>query len=242
MGEAVLERGLLELDLGQLPLQVVVVGLHVEVPVPGQVEQDDPFLARLAGRDGLLDRRPDGVRRLRAGDEPLRLGELDARFEHLVLRVGPSLHVALADQDGERGRVAVVPEAARVHRRRDERVPQRVHRDQGGQLGRVAEVVRELPPGQRGARRRLRGDEPGLRLPGQPIGHERVREPGVVRTPAYAPDDHIRVLPGHLHLLLGLQADHGLVHQDVVEHRAQRVVRVFVRGGDLEGLADRDAE
>ena len=45
-----------------------------------------------------------------------------------------------------------------------------------------------------------------------------------------------------LELLLGLEADHRLVHQHVVEHAAQRVLRVVARGRVLDRLADGDAE
>ena len=45
-----------------------------------------------------------------------------------------------------------------------------------------------------------------------------------------------------LELLLGLEADDGLVQQHVVEHAAERVLRVVAGGGVLHGLADGDAE
>ena len=47
--------------------------------------------------------------------------------------------------------------------------------------------------------------------------------------------------PACCHLLLRFLADHGLVQQHVVEHAAQRVVGVGVRGGVLHRLADGDA-
>ena len=43
-------------------------------------------------------------------------------------------------------------------------------------------------------------------------------------------------------LLLRLEADHGLVQQHVVEHRAEGVVRVVARRGVAHRVADREAE
>ena len=57
VGESRFLIGRVELHLGQPAVQVVVVGLHVEVPVAAEVEQDDPLLAGLASGDGLVDRR-----------------------------------------------------------------------------------------------------------------------------------------------------------------------------------------
>ena len=66
--------------------------------------------------------------------------------------------------------------------------------------------------------------------------------PGEVRAATGAADEDVRVVLGLVHLHLRLFADHGLVHQDVVEHRAERVLRVLARRGRFDGLGDRDAE
>jgi len=65
---------------------------------------------------------------------------------------------------------------------------------------------------------------------------------GEVRPAAVAPDHDVRVLPGQLHLLPGLQTDDGLVVHDVIEHTAQRVVCVVALHGLLNGLTDGDTQ
>ena len=164
------------------------------------------------------------------------------RGEGLVLPVRPRLDDAGLDQGAQHGRVAVVAQPAGVHRRRHEIVAQRVHGQQWGQPGGVAEVVAEQAAGQRRAGRRFGRDEPGLRLAAQHPARERERQPGEVRATANAADHHVRLVTGQFHLRDRLDADHGLVQQHVVEHRAQRVVGVLVLGRDLDGLGDGDAQ
>src|SRR5947209_20497360 len=48
-----------ELRVGQRTAQVGVVGAQIEVAVTAEAEEDDPRLARLARRLGLLDHGPD---------------------------------------------------------------------------------------------------------------------------------------------------------------------------------------
>ena len=71
---------------------------------------------------------------------------------------------------------------------------------------------------------------------------EREHQAGEVRAAAGAADQHVGVVAGHLELRHRLQADHRLVRQHVVQHRAQRVLGVVVGGGDLDRLGDGDAE
>ena len=59
---------------------------------------------------------------------------------------------------------------------------------------------------------------------------------------AGAADDDVRIVTGHLKLCHRLLADHRLVQQHMVQHRAERVFGVLVLRGDLHRLADRDAE
>ena len=68
----------------------------------------------------------------------------------------------------------------------------------------------------------------------QLVADEGIREAGEVRASSDAGDDHVRILPRHLHLLFGLQADDRLVEQDVVDDRAQRVLGVVMRGRILD--------
>ena len=55
-------------------------------------------------------------------------------------------------------------------------------------------------------------------------------------------EDHVRVVARFLELLLGFQANHGLVQQHVVQHRAQGVIGIGARGGILHRFRDRQAE
>jgi hypothetical protein len=135
------QRRFLELDLREAPRQEVVVGLHVEVPVSAQVEQDDLRLAGVPRSDRLVDHRSDGVVRLRGRHNPLSPSELHARVERLVLCVCPSLHASVLQLHEQRGRVAVVPEPARMHRRRPKRAPRVYIGTMGVISPRVAEVV-----------------------------------------------------------------------------------------------------
>ena len=52
----------------------------------------------------------------------------------------------------------------------------------------------------------------------------------------------IRISFRHLHLYLGFLTDNGLVHQHMVEHAAQSVLRIFTLGRVLDRFADGDAE
>ena len=71
---------------------------------------------------------------------------------------------------------------------------------------------------------------------------EREGEAGEVRAAARAADDDVGILARHLHLLERLEADDGLVHQHVAEHRAEAVLlRAAARRRHLDGLGDRDA-
>ena len=56
--------------------------------------------------------------------------------------------------------------------------------------------------------------------------HEREGEAAKVTTSAEAGDDHIGIFTSHLHLLLCLQSDDGLVESYVVEYRTQRIFTI----------------
>src|SRR5437867_2423243 len=65
----------------QLASEVLVVRGKVEVAVAAEVEEDDPPLTRLLGRQRLIDGCPNGVSALRRWDNPLGPGELKGRVE-----------------------------------------------------------------------------------------------------------------------------------------------------------------
>ena len=219
-----------------------VVGAHVEVTMAAEVEQDRPLFSRLLGRLRLLHHGADRVGGLGRRQDRLGAGELDRRGEGLVLLVGARLHQPVLDQPAHHRRVAVVAQPARVHRRRNEVVTERVHGHERGQADGVAEVVAICPAGERGAGRRLGGHETRRGLAPDhalDVGEGHARE---VRAAAHAAHHHVGLGAGHLHLRHRLLADHGLVQADVVEHRAERVVAVLGLGRHLHRLGDGDPE
>ena len=72
-----------------------------------------------------------------------------------------------------------------------------------------------------------RDDAKVLPLPAQLVLDEGEREPAEVRAAADAADEDVRAIARHLELALRLQPDDRLVRQDVVQHRAERVLRVL---------------
>ena len=136
----------------------------------------------------------------------------------------------------------MVAQAARVQGRRHEVVAQREHLEERRGHGHVAEVVPVLSLRQGRARGRLHGHQPRLLSLHQILSREGKRDSGEVGSASGAPDDHVGVFPGQLHLLQGFQADHRLVQADVVEHASQRVAGSGVRHGVLDRLGDRDAQ
>ena len=106
---------------------------------------------------------------------------------------------------------------------RHEGVAERVHLDDGSHLGGIAVIEGVSALGQRGGGGRFDRHQAGALPVLQILAQERVGDPGKVRAAAHAADDHIRVFPGQVHLLQGFLADDGLVHQHVVQHRAEAV-------------------
>ena len=115
-----------------------------------------------------------------------------------------------------------------MDRRRHEPVAQRVHRQQRRHLGGVAEVVAVVAAGQRRAGGRLGGDDadvacrPASRARNGNARPAKLEPPPTqpMRRPGRRPPS--RTAPR-------LLADHGLVQQDMVEHAAERVLRVVAR-------------
>ena len=120
---------------------------------------------------------------------------------------------------------------------------ERVHLDQRREAHGVAEVVDVPALGEAGARGRLHRDDADLLvLAGELVGREGEGQACEVGAAARAADHDVGGVVGLLELLPGLEADHGLVHEHVVEHAAQRVLRVVAGGGIFHRLADGDAE
>ena len=70
------------------------------------------------------------------------------------------------------------------------------------------------------------------------MAHEGEGDTAEVGTTSEAADHDIRILASHLHLLLSLEADDGLMESYVIEHRAQGVFTVWSGRGELYSLRD----
>src|SRR5206468_10240811 len=107
-------------------------------------------------------------------------------------------------------------------RRGHERVAERVYLLERGHHRLVTEVIHVLPL--RYARRghRLDRDEPEiLCLAGQLVADKREGEPAEVRATADAAHKDVRLLARELELLLRLLTDHRLMHEHVIQDRAE---------------------
>src|SRR5262249_11778729 len=231
-----------QLKVGHLARLEGRVGGQVQQPVPAQRGQDDLLLAGVLAPQRFLDAGGDRVRGLRRRQDPLGPGEPQPRLEALRLRLGHRLDQAqLVDVRPQR-RHALVAQPARVDRVRHELVPEGVHLEQRGGPGGIAEVVGVHAAGERRARGRLDGAQHRVDPARELLPQEREHQTGEVRPAAGAADDEVRGGPGHRELLDRSLADDRLVQQHVVEHAAERVPGGRVGAGDLDRLADRDAE
>ena len=76
---------------------------------------------------------------------------------------------------------------------------------------------------------------------GEVHAKEREAEPREVRAAAKGSDHDVGKLARLLHLLDRLLPDDGLVREHMIEHAAERVVRLGIGGCTLHGLGDRKA-
>lgn len=136
----------------------------------------------------------------------------------------------------------MIPQAARMVGRGLEFAAECVHLCKRRDLARVAEIVCISAARHGWAGSRLDGDEIGLCLSGEPILHERGDQPAEIRAAARAADDDIRILVIHRHSFFGLQADHRLVQEHLIEHRAKHIARAGGGHGLFHSLRDRAAE
>ena len=210
--------------------------------VSAQVEEDHALLARLFGLQRLVDGRADRVRTFRRGDDALGARKLHRRVENAHLGIGFGFHDALfVQQRHDRGH-AVIAQTARVNSGGHEVVPQRVHLDNGRHAHRVTVIVGVDAFGHAGASGRLGGQETNLLPFLQAFAHEGQDQTGHVAPATGATDHHIGVIVGFGKLQERLFADDGLVQQHVVEHAAERVFGIVVRGGHFHRLTDGDAQ
>src|SRR5206468_11757025 len=173
----------------------------------------------------------DGVACLRRGDQALRLGEDRARLEGADLIDGPRFDEARVQEDAQGRRGPVVPQAARMDSRGDERMAERVHLDEGRQFARVPEVVLVAALRHRRNGFRLDGDEPRLDVAVDPLADHWIRETAEIRTAADAAHHEIGRDVRDLLLLLRFDADDRLMHYDAIQDAAQGVSRVLAGDG-----------
>jgi hypothetical protein len=209
-----------------------------------QVEQDHLGAAfGLAAQrfdDGALDRMVG----LGRGHDAFGTRKQHAGGEAVVLRVGVASIRFSFLQVADQRRHAVVAQAAGMKARRREGAAQRVHLGQRRQVRGVAKVVGELAARQAGAGGGFHRHDAALLglAAAQLLADEGEGDAREVAAATGAADDHVGVVAGHFQLQHGLLADDGLVHQHVVEHRAQRVLGVVIRGRHFHRFADGNAQ
>ena len=131
--------------------------------------------------------------------------------------------IAVVVELGDDGAHAVVAQAAGVVGRGDEAGAQGVHLGQGADHAGVAEVIGKLAPGKAGAGGRLHGDDAVVGLAPEHLAHEGGDQAAQVGAAAGAADDDVRLDAVLIQRSLGLQADDGLVQQNLVEDAAQHI-------------------
>ena len=223
----------------QVALDERLIAGHVDEAVAGEVEEDDLLLAGLLAPAGLADGGRDGVARLGGRDDALCAGKEHACLEGLELRDVDAAHQPVLNQLADNHAGAVVAQTAGVDVGWLEVMAQREHGQQGCVACLVAKVVAELSAGELRAAVGLGGNELSVGVPAaQLVAHEGEGDATEVAAAAEASDDHVGILAGHLHLLLGLQADDGLVQAHVVEHGAKHIFTMRCGGGQLYGFRD----
>ena len=90
----------------------------------------------------------------------------------------------------------------------------------------VAKVVAELTAGQLRTAVGLGGNEFCVTLTAQVVAHKGERDTTEVTTATEAANHNIRIFSCHLHLLLGLQTDDGLVQTNMIEHRTECIFAI----------------
>ena len=211
--------------------------------VAGEPEEDRPLVARFSSCCRFLRHRTQGVCRLGCGKETLGARKSHCLRKTLVLLVRARFHDAVVDEHAQRRCISVVSETAGVNSIGHEAVPQREHLHYRPDADCVAKVKRVNAARERGASCRFRRDEAGRGLrASELVSNEGVGESGKVGSAAHASDDDIRVFPGHLHLLLGFLPNDRLVQQDMVDHGAERILRVIVGRCVFDRLGYRDAK
>ena len=209
--------------------------------MPGQVEEQSLGLAAFLAGQRFVQRGPDGVARLRRRDDAFSAGKSHAGLKGGQLRHGARFDQSLVIQLADQRAGAVIAQASGVNRRRHEVVAQGVLLHQRGQPGSVAKIIRIVATGQRRAAGRLHRHQPH-RLAAGLVGQEGEGHAAKVGAAAARGKHHVRVVFGQGKLLDCLQANHRLMQQHMVEHRAQAIGGVFAAGGFFHCFGNRQAQ
>ncbi len=222
--------------------EVVRVGLHVEVTVSAQVEENVLALAFLLAAQRLVDRSADRVVGFGRGQDAFSAGKHHSGLKAGELWIGLRFdQPQLLEVANERSH-AVIAQSPRVEPWRHEGRAERVHLGERGEMRRVTEVVSILAFGERRTRRRLHRDEAHVGSAAQLLAQEREHDPCEVGPTSGTPHDHVRIGVGHRHLLNRFFSHDRLVQQHMVQHAAERVFGVVALCCQLDGLRDGDAQ
>src|SRR5690554_2214811 len=230
------------LVVGEVARQVLVVRAHIYQPVPRKVKQDGTRGSFFFGSCRFADGRGNGVRGLGRGDNTLGTRKEHARFKRLQLFHAYRFNQLVFQELAHDASGTMIAEPSRVDVRRGELVAQRVHGNQRGVPGLVAEIVFELTTRQLGTRGRFHGYKPGVFVSRHVMAEEGEGDAREVRTAPEATDHHVGIIVRHLHLFLGFQPDDGLVKRHVVEHASQGVFTLGCLHRQLDRFGDGSAQ
>ena len=220
----------------------MVVGTHVDEAVAREVEQDSAAHALLLALQCLGDGGGDGVRRFRGRNDALALGKHSGSLKRVELLNIHCTHQSILHQLAHHRPSAVVAQTASVDMRRGKLMAQRVHRNQRRVASLVAKVVLEFATSEFWARCRFGGNEARVALTAQVVAHKWERNARKIAATAKAPNHHIGIFASHFHLLLRLQANHGLVESHMVEHRSKHILAVGRGARQFHSLRNGGAE
>ena len=136
------------------------------------------------------------------------------------------LHQTIRQQLADADTSTMIAQTSSVDVRRLEVVTQREHGQQRRVASLVAKVVAELAACQLRTAVRLSSNELSLLAVEDVVAHEGESNAAEVGAATEAGNHHIGIFTSHLHLLLSLQTDDGLVQTHVVQHGAKRIFAI----------------
>ena len=127
-------------------------------------------------------------------------------------------------------------------RRRDEIASQGIHLRQRANHAGVAEVIGIHTPRQARAGSRFHGNDLIVRFSAQLLAHKRRDQSSQVGAAAGTTDNHVRLDPVLVQCGLGLQADHGLVQNHLIEYAPEDIAVAGGRNCHFDRFGDGAAE